>query len=447
MLHFFLNCFLFLISIGMLITIHEFGHFWIARKFGVHVEKFSIGIGKVIWNFFDKKGTEYAISIFPLGGYVKMLDVNSNFTPNKKFQTFSEQSFWKKFIIILSGPLHNFLFSIILFWGIFMLGMPSYKIIIQDVIPNSEADQLGISANMEIKKINDIKVLDWNNIYENFKKDTILIKLIHPNNFITIEKKIKLKNIKLNLNYDDPIINFGIIPLIPNVSTRIESIALNSPAMQSDFQKDDKIIKINNVEIKDSWYLLSYILRKNPNKTLIIDIERNNKIIQKKVLSGTKIVNNVQEGFLGITPKMQPIIEKHKTLIYYNPITALYMSCKKVVHVICMILKMLVKLCIGQLSLNNLSGPISIAKGMSDSIHHGIVYYIIFLSLISINLGVINLIPVPVLDGGHILFLIIEKCLRSPIPKKVQIISYQIGFTIIIVLMTVAILNDFFKLK
>uniref|UniRef100_A0A1A9Z0X3 PDZ domain-containing protein n=1 Tax=Glossina pallidipes TaxID=7398 RepID=A0A1A9Z0X3_GLOPL len=232
------------------------------------------------------------------------------------------------------GPLHNFLFSIILFWGIFMLGMPSYKIIIQDVIPNSEADQIGISANMEIKKINNIKVSDWSNVYENFKKDAILIRLTYPNSFITVEKKVKLKNTKSSLNYDDPIINFGIIPLIPNISTNIESIELNSPAMKYGLRKNDKIIRINNIEIQNSWYLLSYVLRNNPNKMLTMDIERNENIIQIKVLCGTKMLNGIKEG-------------------------------------------------------------------------------------------VINLIPIPVLDGGHILFLIVEKCLGSPIPKKIQIIRLE----------------------
>uniref|UniRef100_A0A1A9UKC6 Small ribosomal subunit protein uS2c n=1 Tax=Glossina austeni TaxID=7395 RepID=A0A1A9UKC6_GLOAU len=174
--------------------------------------------------------------------------------------------------------------------------MPAYKIIVQDVIPNSEADQLGISANMEIKKINNIAVSDWNNIYESFKQNSITIKLVHPNNFITIEKEIKLKNIKSNLNYDDPIMDFGIVPLIPNINTCIESIELNSPAMKSGLQKNDKIIKINNIEIKNSWYLLSHILRKNPNKILTIDIERNGIVMQIKVLSETKVVNNVQEA-------------------------------------------------------------------------------------------------------------------------------------------------------
>ncbi|MDQ1237546.1 MAG: RIP metalloprotease RseP [Wigglesworthia glossinidia] len=443
--YFFWNCFLFLISIGILITVHEFGHFWVARKFNVHVEKFSIGIGKVIWSFFDKNGTEYAISIFPLGGYVKMLD--KNLVSNKKLQTFNEQYFWKKLIIIISGPLHNFLFSIILFWGIFILGMPSHKVIIQNIIPNSIAEKSGIHPSMEIKEINGIKVSDWNIVYDNLKNDTIVMKLMHPINLVMIEKKIKRTNIKNNFDHYDPIINFGIIPLIPNIETRIDSIEPDSPAMKSGFQKGDKIIKINNFEIKDSWYLLSYLLRNNPNKKLIIDVERNGKLIQIEVLSGTKIINNIQEGFLGISPKIRPISEEYKTSIYYNPIEALYVAFNKVIHIILMIFNMLGKLFIGHVTLNNLHGPISIAKNISSSIKHGIVHYIILLSFISINLGVINLIPIPILDGGHILFLIIEKLIRVPIPKKIQTISYQVGFFIIVTLMTISILNDLFKIK
>ncbi|BAC24531.1 yaeL [Wigglesworthia glossinidia endosymbiont of Glossina brevipalpis] len=446
MLHFIWNIFSFIISVSILITIHEFGHFFIARKLGVHVEKFSIGIGKVIWKTVDKKGTEYVISLLPIGGYIKMLNYKSkNITKEKINKTFDSKNFFEKLSIIIAGPLSNILFSIITFWFIFFTGIPGYKLIIKETINDSTAYKHGLKPGMEIKEINGIKVFNWNDFKLFLEKDSIIIKLTEKNNKNLINKNISLKDFKNKIKKQDDIIEFGIIPLIPNISVYIKSVIPGSIADKFGLKKNDKIIKINEILIKDSWYLLIDVVKNNYKKNLKVEIERNGNIIRTEIIKDKNNNKNIKYEPIGIIFKKSYIPEEYKQKIKLNFIDSFNMSLEKVFYIIKNIIISLFKLIIGDLNLNNISGPISMAKGIKDSMDDGFIHYVIFLSIISINLGIVNLMPIPILDGGHVVFLLIENITKCKIKENIQEIIYKIGAIIIITIMFLSMINDFFR--
>jgi len=448
MYQFFWNIVMFIIAISTLIIIHELGHFLAARFYGVVVECFSIGFGPIIWEKYDKLGTKYVISIIPFGGYVKMLDNRINNMPYENIcKTFNHKAIWKRVIIIFSGPFFNFLFAFFSYWFLFIIGIPGYRPIINDIIPGSIISKFEILPGMEFKSINDVMTPDWDSVrlqlINTIGNKEIRISL-SPYNSYNIERKIiTLKNFSFDLNEQDPVIALGIIPLFPRVEPIIKKIKLGSAAMKSGLKVGDKIIKIDNQQV-NSWNMFVKKIKDNPSQPLNLIVERQKNFLMIVLVPDEKIVKKDKiEGFSGITPEIIPLSEEYKIIHKYSFLTALFKSCEKIWYLIRTTVNMLGKFIIGNIKLTNLNGPVSIAYGAGISAKQGIIHYLIFLSLISVNLGIINLFPFPVLDGGHIIFLIIEKLIGRPISERIQNFSYLFGSILLTILMIITIFNDF----
>ncbi|CAL1329173.1 sigma E protease regulator RseP [Candidatus Providencia siddallii] len=437
----------FIITIGVLITAHEFGHYFIARQCGVHIERFSIGFGKILWRKFNKHNTEFIIAMIPLGGYVKMMDEHTSIIPPEfRNMAFNNKKIWQRTAIIIAGPIANFLLAVIVYCLVYMIGTQSTKPIIEDIKPGSIAEFAKLTPKMEIISIDDIDTPNWNTVrlalIAKIGNSKIKTKILVEGSKKPLTKIINLKHWNFDPEKQDPIISIGIMPISSKTNNIIKKIKIGTAGDRSGLIPNDKIINVNGKNL-NNWNTINNIIYNNPNIPLLLKIERNKKIIFLTLTPDIKKEqNNKQVGFAGIEFLVKPLENKYKIIEQYEPFLAFYKSIKKTWQLIKITVNMISKLCIGDIKLNNLNGPISIAKGAGVSAELGLVYYLMFIALISINLGVVNLFPLSVLDGGQLFFLLIEKIKGKPVSAKIQNISFKISILILIILMTLALFND-----
>jgi regulator of sigma E protease len=446
---FFWNLAAFIVTLGILITAHEFGHFWVARRCGVWVERFSIGFGPALWRKIDKQGTEFVIALIPFGGYVKMLDGrNSELDPSQNQYAFNLKSVGRRSAIIAAGPLANFLLSIFAYWLVFMHGVPSYRPIIGQIITHSLASQVDIRPAMELTAVDDIETTDWDTV-----RLALLDKIGEKSVTLTVtpvgenkpeHKILSLKDWHFDPEKQDPIQSLGIVPQLPTVTSVLATVQKNSAAAIAGLQPGDKILKIDGKPVSE-WAIFVANVKANPEKTLAVEIERNG-VKQQRELTPLAKSGKVKYGFVGVEPKVTPLPSEYLVMRQFGPIDAIGEAGIKSWQLTRLTLSMLGKLVTGDIKLNNLSGPISIAQGAGASAEYGVIYYLMFIALISINLGIINLLPLPVLDGGHLLFLLIEKIKGNPVSGRVQDLGYRIGSIALMLLMGLALFNDFSRL-
>ncbi|URJ31006.1 sigma E protease regulator RseP [Blochmannia endosymbiont of Camponotus sp.] len=456
LLHFFWNLVALIFALGILITIHECGHFIAARILKVKVERFSIGFGPILWSRRDSNDTEYAISAVLFGGYVKLYNTQekSIYCNKGNNNAFNCQHIWKKSIIVASGPIFNFIFSILLYVIIFIIGMPVYKPIIHSIIPNSIIAQSGIQSGVEITSINNIQTHDWDSvrleIFNSIGKEKLIISTTPINDTCIKTYAINLsRNWFNNLdNTKDPIITLGILPFNTNTVPILSGIKPNSSAEQAGLKIGDKIISIDN-QLMHHWKSVITAIKNNPEKSFKISVERENEIINLNVTPNKKNMTHSDkvEDIIGVVPKIiSDIPTEYYTIHQYSLYTAILQAFKKTWTLICLTTNTLFKLITGDIRITHLGGPIAIAKGARESAQSGLIYYLMFLSLISINLGIVNLLPFPTLDGGHLFFFIIEKIKGKTISKKIQNFSYIIGSIMLILIMCLACFNDLSRL-
>lgn len=441
----------FIIALGVLITVHEYGHFWVARKNGVEVERFSVGFGKVLWRTHDKYGTEFVIAMIPLGGYVKMLDSRvDDVSADKVDRTFNSKSVYQRIAIIAAGPFANFAFAIVAFYLMFLIGVPSVKPIIGSFEPNSIAEQAALPKNSEIVAINEQGTADWQDV------NLALVSAIGDEQ-ITIEVKsndsVSTKNYQLDTkkwnfspDKESAITSLGIKPFRAPVQAKIAIVGKDTPASRAGLKVADELISIAGQSINGSWSVFSEQIKLYPGKTITLMVLRAGSLVELQVTPEAKQSNGNSIGFLGIQPVSEPYPKEYLFEQSYGPIAAIGQSVNKTWNLVVLSFDMIGKLITGDVSVKNLSGPISIAQGAGNSAGYGFVYFLGFLALISINLGIINLLPLPVLDGGHLFYYFIELFTGKPVPEKIQEIGFKFGTIALLSLMSIAIFNDLSRL-
>ena len=441
----------FIVALGVLITVHEFGHFWVARRCGVRVERFSIGFGRALWRRTDRQGTEYVIALIPLGGYVKMLDERVEAVPPElRHQSFNNKTVWQRAAIISAGPVANFIFAIFAYWLVFIIGVPSLRPVVGEIAPDSVAAHAEISPGMELKSLGGIETPDWDSVrLELIGKigDAQTTVGVAPFGSSQVtEKTLDLRQWQFEPDKQDPVVALGIMPRGPQIEPVLAEVQAGSAAVKAGLQPGDRIVKVNG-QLLGQWQRFVTLVRDNPGKPLALEIERGGSPLSLTLIPDTKPAGQAGgEGFAGVVPKVIPLPDEYKTIRQYGPFTAFYEAGDKTWQLMKLTVGMLGKLITGDVKLNNLSGPISIAQGAGMSAEFGLVYYLMFLALISVNLGIINLFPLPVLDGGHLLFLAIEKLKGGPVSERVQDFSYRIGSVLLVLLMGLALFNDFSRL-
>ena len=440
----------FIVALGVLITVHEFGHFWVARRCGVRVERFSIGFGKALWRRTDKSGTEYVIAMIPLGGYVKMLDERAEpVAPELRHYAFNNKTVGQRAAIIAAGPIANFLFAIFAYWLVFIIGVPGVRPVVGEITPNSIAAQAQIQPGTELKAVDGIETPDWDAV-----RLQLVSKIGDEHTTLSVaqfgsnqrqDKTLDLRHWAFEPDKEDPVSSLGMRPRGPQIEPVLSEVQVNSAASKAGLQAGDRIVKVNGQSLTQ-WMTFVTLVRDNPDKPLALDIERQGSSLSLTLTPDSKQVNGKAEGFAGVVPKVIPLPDEYKTVRQYGPFSAILEASDKTWQLMKLTVSMLGKLITGDVKLNNLSGPISIAQGAGMSAEFGIIYYLMFLALISVNLGIINLFPLPVLDGGHLLFLAIEKLKGGPVSERVQDFSYRIGSILLVLLMGLALFNDFSRL-
>jgi len=424
MLDFLWNLGSFIVALGLLITAHEYGHFYVARRCGVKVERFSIGFGKAIWRKVGQDGTEYVIAMIPLGGYVKMLDERVEDVPdNLKDQAFNRKSVWQRIAIVAAGPIANFIFAIIALYFMYLIGVPSLKPVITSTTPGTAAAQIQVTEPMQVT-LNGLQGLDTDT--RTYTLDT--------------------RQWRFDPEKESPITALGLGVYRPAIEPQIALISEGSAAAKSDLKVGDTLVAINGQQYTD-WQAFVDIIQHSANVPVELTVRRNGEQFAISVTpASVKNSDGKDIGVLGVSPAQAQWPENMRLQLEYGPIESFAIAADKTWQLVVVSFKMIGKLFTGDVSVKNLSGPISIAQGAGNSANYGLVYFLGFLALISVNLGIINLLPLPVLDGGHLLYYFVEVITGKPVSEKVQEIGFRFGAALLLMLMSIALFNDFARL-
>lgn len=450
MLDFFWNLGSFILALGILVAIHEYGHFWVARKMGVKVLRFSIGFGKPLLKWHDKYNTEYVIAAIPLGGYVKMLDERVDEVPeNERHLSFNAKSVQARIAIVAAGPLANFLFAIVALTAMYMVGVQSVKPVVGSITEGSRAEQAGIMPSEQIIKIGDDTIATWQDatfaLMSSLGEQSVPV-VVRNENYQEQTKMLNVEGWKLDQQDVPPLRSLGIVPFRPQATLTIAAITKNSAAELANLQVNDTIIAVNGETISD-WQQLVNLITQSANKSLQFSVKRQDSINSVTVTPKSRInEHGIEQGFLGVAPVVQPWPEGYVETRSFGPLDSIARGTQETWRLITLSFDMIGNLITGQVSVKNLSGPVGIAVGAGTSVSYGLVAFLSFLALISVNLGVFNLLPLPVLDGGHLMYYIIELFRKKPVSEKTQEFGFKVGALLLIFLTCFALFNDVSRL-
>lgn len=449
MFGFFWSFIFFILAIGILIAVHEWGHFYVARRLGIKVLRFNIGFGKPLWKKTDKYGTEFALSAIPLGGYVRMLDSRvDEVSEAEKDVEFNARPVPQKMAVFAAGPLVNLLFAVLAMFLVYLIGVESVKPVIGEVTANSIADKGRLPVGTEIVRVGGTETRDWEavnfELVSHIGDEQIHIEVQDPRSFSSSKVTLDIRQWHFDPDKASPLSSLGITPFRPPITTQIGLVAENSPASRAGLLKNDKIVQLDGTPVQKWEQIVEYISAR-PDQTVGIMVERDEREVPVMAAIGLH-PDREGQGYLGVIPQSEPWPEQYRFNQQYGVIGAIEQAMQKTWRLITLSIEMIGKLLTGDVSVKNLSGPISIAQGAGASAGFGIVYFLSFLALISVNLGIINLLPLPVLDGGHLLYYFIELLRGKPVPDHIQEIGFRIGGVIIMLLMAVAIFNDIARL-
>ena len=456
MLDFLWNLGSFIVALGLLITAHEYGHFYVARRCGVKVERFSIGFGKAIWRKVGQDGTEYVIAMIPLGGYVKMLDERVEDVPdNLKDQAFNRKSVWQRIAIVAAGPIANFIFAIIALYFMYLIGVPSLKPVITSTTPGTAAAQIQVTEPMQVTAISGQPVRNWEEVnlalVGHIGDDSLTLSLAPLNGLQGLDTDTRTYTLdtrqwRFDPEKESPITALGLGVYRPAIEPQIALISEGSAAAKSDLKVGDTLVAINGQQYTD-WQAFVDIIQHSANVPVELTVRRNGEQFAIYVTpSSVKKSDGKDVGVLGVSPAQAQWPENMRLQLEYGPIESFAIAADKTWQLVVVSFKMIGKLFTGDVSVKNLSGPISIAQGAGNSANYGLVYFLGFLALISVNLGIINLLPLPVLDGGHLLYYFVEVITGKPVSEKVQEIGFRFGAALLLMLMSIALFNDFARL-
>ncbi|OGT53230.1 MAG: RIP metalloprotease RseP [Gammaproteobacteria bacterium RIFCSPHIGHO2_12_FULL_42_13] len=439
-----------LLTIFFVIGIHESSHFLVARWLNIKVICFSIGFGKTLYRWHDKKGTEYILALIPLGGYVKMVDeAEGKVTPEDLPYAFNRQPFYKKFAVVLAGPLSNLISAFCLYWLLFTIGFTTIVPIIGAVTPHSIAAEAGLKANQEITNIDNHVVQGWMSIITRIfvhigDNDILKIAIKNPDTTSQIYA-LSLANWHMDDLRPDPLSSLGIEPYQPEIPLIISQIAPDSAGAHSPLNVGDHILAIDKTPIKD-WEQLITIIMSSPAQVLHFTVERQGKMLTLPVTVGYKRSLSFHKyGYLGISPEFHwppQFLRK----IQYGVFAAIPHAWNEEVNFFYLNWISFEKIIEGKVSFKSLGGPITIFQSAGNALNSGFVTFISFLAFLSIAIGFINLLPIPGLDGGHLLFQIIELIRRRPIPLSIQLLCFRMGFILLFIVIIQALANDILRL-
>ena len=441
-----------ILLLGPLIAIHEFGHYIVARKLGVKVLVYSIGFGPTLLKWTSKKsGIQYQLSALPFGGYVKMLDEREgNVAEQDLPKAFNRQHPWKRIAIVAAGPLINLAFAVVLFWILFLSSQEQLNTRVGKVLPNTPAATVQMNVGDKITAVDGTPVTTWE------KLNFALVDRVGETGSIEVQAdrngqiqtfKLPIQNF-LKDQSQSALDSLGFMPYRPPIAAIATKLSADGAAIRQGMKEGDKIIAIDGVKMND-WFDVVQTVQAAPEKLLKIDVLRQNQLVHLQIMPQAKRDNmgNVS-GVLGVQsiPGKITIPAEYKQTIQYSPTEAFVMAVDKTGQISGMILNSIVKMVRGLIGLDNLSGPITIAKVAGQSAEMGWQTFISFMALMSVSLGILNLLPIPMLDGGHLVYYFIELIRGKPVSEQIQLVGLKIGMVLLGSMMLLALFNDFMRL-
>jgi regulator of sigma E protease len=441
------NIFFFVIALGILVAVHEWGHYYVAKLCKVKILRFSIGFGKPIYQRVTSSGMEFVIAMIPLGGYVRMLDGRvDEITKQDEAVAFNFQPVWERFAIVAAGPIVNFIFAIFALAAIGMIGQQTPKPIVGEIAPQSFAAQSRLASGDEILSIGGHEVRNWRDAaieLSTFSGEQNIPLTVRASNGVTQALTIPVNGWKIDPDEADIFTALGFQPFRPQVTRKLGFIEENSPAARAGLLIDDEIEKLDGTPL-ENWGQIVGFIEQRPNQTATAIINRDGQQLALDVTFGQK-ADNPEQGYLGVIPYQDTWPEEYVLDLQLGFFDAMVEGTAQTWRLMGVTLKMLGKLLTGDISVKNLSGPISIAQGAGVSASIGIVAFLSFLALISVNLGIINLLPLPILDGGHLMYFTIEWITGKPVSEAIQEVGFKIGGVILFAVMATAIFNDILR--
>lgn len=445
-----------IVTLGLLVTIHEYGHFWVARRCGIKVLRFSVGFGKALYKWHDRQGTEFMIAAIPLGGYVKMLDEREGEVAPEEIEfAFNRQSVGKRIAVVVAGPLANFLFAIFAYWLLFVIGINTVVPLIGGVEPGSAAERGGLREGQEIVAVGDVKTPTWQTINIQLlghigDSGELLITTSELNSDTEQRARLIISDWLSGTEQPNPLADLGIRPYFPPLPddhpAEVGQVIENSPGERAGIRVKDRIVSVEGMAI-GTWKELVNQIQNYPSQQVMLEIERKGKLITLGAKPDAKELDSGEVvGYLGVGPTSYPWPKELQRKIDYSIFSAWLPALGKTWEMLALTAASLKKLVDGSISIKNLSGPITIAKVAGASVDKGLEPFLNFLAYLSISLGLINILPIPVLDGGHLMYYLVELVRGKPVSEKTQMLGLRIGMSIIMALMLLAIYNDLARL-
>ncbi len=440
-----------LVALGVLVTFHEFGHFWVARRCGVKVLRFSVGFGMPLLRWHDRRGTEFVIAAIPLGGYVKMLDEREGEVPADQLdQSFNRKTVRQRIAIVAAGPIANFLLAMVFFWVLAMLGSQQVRPVIGAVEADSIAAKAGLVAGQEIVSIDGEPTTGWGAVNLQLvrrlgESGTVNVVVREQDSSAETPRELALDHWLKGADEPDPIKSLGIRPWRPSLPPVLAELDPKGPAQAAGLKTGDRLLALDGQALVD-WQQVVDLVRVRPDTKIMLKVEREGAQIDVPVTLSVRGEAKAAGGYLGAgvkSPDWPPSMVRE---VSFGPLAAIGEGAKRTWTMSVLTLESLKKMLFGELSVKNLSGPITIAKVAGASAQSGVADFLNFLAYLSISLGVLNLLPIPVLDGGHLLFYLVEWVRGRPLSDRVQGWGIQIGISLVVGVMLLALVNDLGRL-
>jgi regulator of sigma E protease len=443
------------VALGILITFHEFGHFWVARRCGVRVLRFSVGFGPALWSRTASSGTEYRVAAIPLGGYVKMLDEReAPVPPDERTQAFNRQPVGQRIAIVAAGPVFNLIFAVAAFWLMFVVGIPETRPVVGQT--SGIAAEAGVEEHDMIVRIGSRNTQTWTHallglIPPALDRQPVAVQLERPDGQ-TREVTLPLDRLGADFEEERTLELVGITPWQPDLAPVVAEIAEDSPAGRAGLEAGDRIVAINGEPVT-GWRDIARLIPEHGideagnARGMELEVERTGRILDMRIvpdISGGRPVIGVHAGQPDEETRI--LMERAFTILRHDPASAVGEAVGETWRLTTATLGILGRMITGKASLSNIAGPITIAQMAHSSALMGFSRFLFFLGLISLSLAIINLLPIPMLDGGHLMYYLVELIKGSPVSDQTQIAGQYVGLLLVIALMGLAIFNDILRL-
>jgi regulator of sigma E protease len=444
--NFLISALTYIVAISLLVAVHEYGHFWVARRLGIKVLRYSIGFGRVVWSRYGKDGVEYAISAVPLGGYVRMLDErDGSATDEDRHLAFNRAPVWKRIAVLFAGPGFNFIFALVAYWVLFMTGVPGLTPVVGEVKPDSLAASAGLRPDDTIRSVGDREVNTREaammailaEVLDDGVVELGLTGTDGSQRIASIDASGRSRELtEPNALFD----GLGFDFWAPQASTELGFVQEGDPAALAELRVGDRIVSFDGRLVSDGMEL-TRMIRDRAGQRVAIEIERDGQRFDKDIVVGSmndagKLVGKIGVRFTATWPAEMQVLQRE------GPIAAVSSAASETWDKTKFTVEVIWHLVTGKVSLKSISGPIGIATVAGTAVKYGFFAFVSLLALISISVGVLNLLPVPILDGGQIVYQLAELLKGAPVSERAQIVGQQVGMVLLAMLMLLAVFND-----